>query len=105
LCWNGQYPFQQEKSHNPDLITDDSYDPMAAPTYDPNGEHGAPFPLKAAQANNYNRICPGRNIALQAVCMILGMCPALNQTSLTVKVTDGNNGGIVQIKKDLSMRN
>lgn len=90
LSWNGTFPFPQECQHNPDKINDDSYDPMAAPTYDPNGPLGAVLPLTSAQANNTNRICPGRNIALQINTMILGMCPALNKTDLTIKPGGGD---------------
>jgi len=78
LSWNGTFPFLEEK-RGP------KYDPMAAPTYEPNGSVADPLPLTYQQKNNWNRVCPGRNIALQTSAMILGMCPALNNTELSIK--------------------
>eukprot|EP00928_Gymnodinium_smaydae_P035240 TRINITY_DN24829_c0_g3_i2.p1 TRINITY_DN24829_c0_g3~~TRINITY_DN24829_c0_g3_i2.p1 ORF type:complete len:612 (-),score=117.80 TRINITY_DN24829_c0_g3_i2:124-1893(-) len=79
LSWNGVFPFPEEEGNS------SIYDPMARPTYDPNGDIKAPLPLSKEQKNNFNRICPGRNIALQVVTMILGLCPALNETPLSIK--------------------
>lgn len=90
LSWNGTFPFPQEVAASNGRITTDTYDPMAAPTYDPNGPLNGNLPLTVSQANNNNRVCPGRNIALQICTTILGMCPALNNTNLLVKP---NNGG------------
>jgi len=87
LCWNGQFPFPEEMRGS---NSDDHYDPMAQPTYDPNGAVGDELPLSHKDANNYNRICPGRNIALQAITMILGMCPELNHTPLNIKPATGS---------------
>jgi len=78
LSWNATFPFPEERQGP-------KYDPMAAPTYDPNGAVTDPLPLTAEQRNNWNRVCPGRNIALQTCAMILGICPALNQSHLSVK--------------------
>lgn len=85
LAWNGTFPFPEEVAESKGLMNSWSYDPMAAPTHDPNGATGDPIPLTGKQANNNNRICPGRNIALQMVATILGMCPALNKTDLLIK--------------------
>merc|ERR1712007_269482 len=78
LSWNATFPFPEE-NQGP------KYDPMAAPTFDPNGNVSDPLPLTHQQKNNWNRVCPGRNIALQTSAMILGMCPALNNTELSIK--------------------
>jgi len=88
LSWNGKFPFLEEVQ---DGGRSKAYDPMGAPTFDPNGKLADKLPLTDAQKNNWNRVCPGRNIALQTVVMILGICPALNQTNLSIKWT--NNAG------------
>lgn len=81
LSWNGKFPYSQECSASDPL----QYDPMAQPTFEPNGQVDDPLPLSAEQKNNFNRVCPGRNIALQMVATILGLCPELNNTNLSVK--------------------
>ena len=37
------------------------------------------------ESDNFNRVCPGRNVALQVTATVLAMCPALNRTGLLVK--------------------
>jgi len=81
LSWNATFPFPEENAGR-------KYDPMAVATYDPNGNVKDPLPLTWRQKNNWNRVCPGRNIALQTCVMILGMCPALNNSELTIKWTN-----------------
>jgi cytochrome P450 len=79
LSWNGTFPFPEE------VKSVQSYDPMGAPTYDPNGSVTDRLPLSQAQRDNWNRVCPGRNIALETVTMLLGICPALNKSNLSIK--------------------
>lgn len=81
ISWNGQYPFPQECQGSDPL----KYDPMGQPTYEPNGQVDDPIPLSGEQRSNFNRVCPGRNISLQIVTMILGLCPELNKTQLSVR--------------------